>query len=60
MVNKKTEFESRIEYRTVKLHSIKKNVFEANVFWDGKLYQTMKATKERCAEELKRLAGIRE
>lgn len=60
MVKEKSEFESRIEYRRVKLRSMKKRVFEATVFWKGKLYETMKVSKELCAEELKRQAAIHE
>lgn len=56
----KTEFESRIEFHKIKLHSYKKPVYEATVYWNGQLHETIKATKEACIEDLKLKANITE
>lgn len=56
----KTEFESRISFRRVKLHSVKKPVYEATVFWHGQLYETIKATRELCVSDLMAKAGAAE
>jgi hypothetical protein len=50
----KTEFESRIEFHPIKLN--RKRCYEATVFWGGKLYETIKYTKELCIADLKRKA----
>jgi hypothetical protein len=55
-VNLKSEFESRIEFHSIKLFG--KKAFEATVFWDGKLHETIKYTKELCTSDLKRKANI--
>lgn len=54
----KSEFESRISFEAQK-HPYKrgKKVFYASVYWNGKLYETIKATKELCIEHLKRTAN---
>lgn len=57
----KTEFESRVEYRKVKLRYIPRNgsqPYEATVYWNGQLYETIKISKELCLKDLKRKAGL--
>lgn len=56
----KTEFESRIEFHRIKLRSYKKPVFEATVYWNGQLHETIKASKEACIEDLKQKANVKE
>lgn len=56
----KTEFESRIEFRKTRLRSRKEPVFEATVYWNGQLYETIKTTKEACISDLKLKANILE
>lgn len=56
----KTEFESRIEFRKTRLRSRKEPAFEATVYWNGQLHETIKATKEACVKDLKLKAHISE
>lgn len=56
----KTEFESRIEFRMVKLNYRNRKAYEATVFWNGQLYETIKATKKACIEDLKQKANVKE
>ena len=55
MTTEKTEFESRISFYTIKQRG--KIIHQANIFWKGQAYETIKATKEKCIAELKRQAG---
>jgi hypothetical protein len=52
----KTEFESRIEFHPIRLAG--KKCFEATAFWGGKLYESIKYTKELCIVDLKRKANV--
>ena len=54
----KTELESRISFTKIKLNARKQPVFEASVYWNGRLHETIKVTKELCVEDLKIKAGI--
>jgi hypothetical protein len=53
-----TEFESRISFNKIKLRARKQAVYQAAIYWNVELYETIKATKDLCIEELKRKAGI--
>lgn len=52
----KSEFESRIEFHSIKLAGRK--CFESTVFWGGQLYESLKLTKELCISDLKRKANV--
>ena len=55
----KTEFESRIEFHKIKLRYRNRQAYEATVYWNGKLYETIKATKEACTKDLKEKANMK-
>jgi hypothetical protein len=46
----KTSFESRVEYH--KRTANRKAAYYATAFWDGKLYESWKYTKELCLADL--------
>jgi hypothetical protein len=54
----KTEFESRISFNKITLRAARKPAYEASVFWGGKLYETIKYTKELCVLDLAKKAGV--
>ena len=56
----KTEFESRISWQKIRQRSVKKPVWYATVYWNDKLYESIKYTKELCVIDLKLQANIKE
>ena len=49
-MNIQERIESRVEYNRIRLG--RKTAFEASVFIDGVLYETTKATKQLCVQDL--------
>lgn len=53
----KSEFESRISFSSYK-DRFGRKLITANVYWNGKSYETIKATKELCIADLERKVGV--
>ena len=53
----KTEFESRIEFRKIKLRARRQPVYQATIYWCGKFYEAIRATKELCIKGLEQKCG---